>query len=299
MRPLPALSLPLHSETHGVGGDPLLLLHGFGTNGSTWSHWVPELSRDHRVVVVEMKGFGHAPKPRDGRYSPLDQAELIYRLILQQGLLGLTLIGHSLGGGVALLVALRLLKEDPLRLKRMVVVAGTAFPQPLSPWIRLAGRAGIGPLLLKLLPGRMVIRKALELAYARPTRVTRSQVEAYAELLRTPDGRYALVQSARQLVPPGIDEAVGRLGEIHVPTLLLWGERDRIVPPRVGERLSQILPASILEILPDCGHMPQEEQPREALSRVRRFLQEAGGRSRDMASSGGEPASKPEQERTG
>ncbi len=226
------------------------------------------------MVLVDMKGFGDAPKPRDGRYSPLDQAGLLHRLILQQNLTDLTLVGHSLGGGVILLTALRLLHDEPHRVKRLVVVDGTAFPQPLSPWIRRLARPWLGPLLLRLLPPRLVIRKALELAYARPDRVSRSQVEAYAQPLLTPEGRYALAQSARQLMPPEVGEAAARLGEITLPTLLLWGERDRVVPPAMGERLAGVLPRSTLVVLPGCGHLPQEEQPQESLAVLRRFLQE-------------------------
>lgn len=286
MSPNRRLSLPLHAELHGETGDPLLLLHGFGTNGFTWRHWVADLARDHRVVVVEMKGFGTAPKPPDGRYSPLDQAELLERFILQRDLVNLTLVGHSLGGGVALLTALRLLRLDPPRLRRMVVVAGTAFPQPLSPWIRRAARPWLGPLLMRALPSRLVARKALELAYAHHERVSRSQVEAYAEGLRSREGRRALAASARQLMPPGIETAVSRLHEITVPSLLLWGDRDRIVPPAMGQRLAGVLPQATLDVLPDCGHMPHEEEPEETLRRLRRFLQASGADSSEGAPSG-------------
>jgi pimeloyl-ACP methyl ester carboxylesterase len=119
-----------------------------------------------------------------------------------------------------------------------------------------------------------VIRRALELAYARPERVSRTQVEAYAQPLRSRDGRYALARSARQLVTPGAAEAAARLAGITVPTLLIWGERDRVVPPSLGERLAAVLPDATLVVLPDCGHMPQEEQPRESLEVLRRFLRE-------------------------
>lgn len=225
--------------------------------------------------MVELKGFGDAPKPRDGDYAPLHQAILVHRFIQQQRLEGLTLIGHSLGGGIAALVALRLLSQEPARLARMVLLAGAALPQSIPPFIRLAGRPLWGPLLLRLLPSRFIARKALELAYFDPKRVGRSQIEAYAQPLSTSDGRYAVSCSARQILEPKTVAAAGELGNISVPTLLLWGDHDRVVPLSVGQRLEEILPRARLEVLEDCGHMPQEELPRESLERVRSFLAES------------------------
>jgi pimeloyl-ACP methyl ester carboxylesterase len=225
--------------------------------------------------VVELKGFGDAPKPMDGDYGPLHQAILVHRFIQQQRLEGLTLIGHSLGGGIAALVALRLLSQEPARLARLVLLAGAALPQPLSPFIRMAGHPLWGPPLLRLLPSRFIARKALELAYFDPKQVRRSQIEAYAQPLSTPDGRYAVTQTARQLLGPETVAAAGELESISVPTLLLWGDHDRIVPLWVGEKLQETLPRGRLEILEKCGHMPQEELPRASLERVRSFLAES------------------------
>ncbi len=259
----------------GDEGPPLLLLHGFGTNGYTWNRWAPELARDHRVFLVELMGFGSAPKPRDGDYSPFQQALLVHRFILQQDLRNLVLVGHSLGGGIAALAALRLQAQAPGRLTRLVLVAGAALPQPLSPFIRMAARPLLGPLLLRLLPARFIVRQALKLAYDQPGRIRRSQVEAYAEPLLSGQGRRALSRTARALPKaPERGETEEKLGRLSVPTLLLWGANDRIVPPALGRRLEGILPDARLEILEGCGHMPHEELPEASLDQVRAFLSE-------------------------
>jgi len=270
----PSLPLPLHSELHGEEGPPLLLIHGFGTNGYTWSRWVPNLSRDHQVHVVELKGFGDAPKPRDGRYSPLEQASLLYRWILQKDLRNLTMVGHSLGGGVALLSSLRLQREDPGRLRGLVLVAATAYPQPLSRYLRFLGRPRLGPLALRVLPRRLIIRTALRQAYHPSNPVSHTHVEAYAHPLGTPEGRYALSRSASQLIPPELESIAAQYPEVKVPSLLLWGREDPVVPLWVGERLAKALPTARLEVLPECGHMPQEEAAQDSLERLQRFLRE-------------------------
>ena len=272
----PAVPLPLHAETWGESGPNILLLHGFGTNGYTWSRWVPVLSRTHRVHVVEMKGFGKAPKPGDGRYSPMDQAALIHLWIKQAGLEDLTVVGHSLGGGVALLTALGLQGEEREKIQRLVLVAGIAYPQNLSRYLRLLGSPFWGPLLLRVLPSRSVIRIALRKAYHPSHPVSASHVEAYAQPLRTAQGRRALSRSAAQLMTPESVSLAGRYREVEIPTLLLWGRNDPVVPLWVGERLAEDLPNARLEIIDECGHMPQEEAAEESLRCLRRFLAETG-----------------------
>lgn len=269
-----SIPLPMHSEMHGHEGPAIVLLHGFGANGFTWNRWVPDLAMDHRILVVEMKGAGVSPKPRGEDYGPREQALLLHRLILQKELKELTLVGHSLGGGIALLTALHLLAEKPTRLKRLVLIAGAAYPQPIPSFIRIAAKPRIGALALRLLPARFIIRQALQMAYYDPGLITDSQVEAYAEPIRTLQGRYALSRMARQIVPEDMDAVVARYPEMAVPTLLIWGREDRIVPLGVGQRLARELPSARLEIIEECGHMPQEEKPRESLEIFRSFLKD-------------------------
>lgn len=270
--------LPLHVEEHGSRGRPLLLIHGFGGNGYTWRHWVPKLAERFRVLVVDLKGHGSAPKPEDEAYGPQDHAELIVRTIRGRDLEGVTLIGNSLGGGIALLVALRLLDTEPHRLHSLVLVAGAAFPQNVPPFIGWARRRILGRALLALVSPRRLIRWALRSIVYDPESVTVGQVEAYAEPLTSREGREALLAGAAQILPESLDEIVERYPEIDVPVLLLWGEGDGVVPRWVGERLEEILPDAELVVLDRCGHLPQEERPRASFDVVAAFLEEHGDR---------------------
>jgi pimeloyl-ACP methyl ester carboxylesterase len=120
------------------------------------------------------------------------------------------------------------------------------------------------------------VREALKLSYFDPGLVTEDVVQAYAEPLRQSGGRYALSWSARQILPADVASWTARYPEISVPTLLLWGSHDRVVPLRVGERLQRTLPRARLEVLRNCGHMPPEEKPGESLERVQTFLRGEG-----------------------
>jgi pimeloyl-ACP methyl ester carboxylesterase len=262
--------LPIHVETHG-SGRPILLIHGFAGSAFSWRYWVQDLARDHRVVLVDLKGHGSAPAPRDGRYSPADQADLVYRHLVHEDLSDVTLVGHSMGGAVTLLVALRGLDEGDARVSRMALVAGAAFPQPLPPFIKMA-RGPLGRMVLRFLPKRGLVRRVLRSIVHDPAEVSESQVLGYSEPLRSRAHQIAILETAAQLVPEDSEAVTSRFPDLHLPTLLLWGEHDHVVPLWVGERLADVLPHATLQVLEDCGHLPAEEKPTESLEVFRGFL---------------------------
>ncbi|MBW3534150.1 MAG: alpha/beta hydrolase [Gemmatimonadetes bacterium] len=271
-------ALPLHVETKGEG-PPLLLLHGFGASRFTWRRWVPELAGRHTLYLVDLKGCGAAPKPRDGAYGPHDQAELLHRLVVEEDLRELAVLGHSLGGGLALLLALRL--EDAgegWRLRRLVLLEATAYAQGLPRYIGMAHRVPLvlGRLAARFVPARWLVRRILRQIVHDPAQVTEEQVRGYAAPFAEPACRHAVVEAARQLIPPDLDRLVTRYPELRTPTLLVWGRQDPVVPPWVGERLAGDLPRARLVVLDRCGHLPMEERPEAALEEVVRFLEEGG-----------------------
>ena len=117
----PEAPVKLYYQEEG-SGRPLLLIHGFGASTFTWRRVAPDLARDHRVIAVDLKGFGQSDKPFDSRYSVYDQAELLAQLIEEKDLRDLTLVGHSYGGGIALLLALEADGRLQGRLSRLVLL---------------------------------------------------------------------------------------------------------------------------------------------------------------------------------
>ncbi|MDP2958108.1 MAG: alpha/beta hydrolase [Longimicrobiales bacterium] len=270
-------SLPLAVEALGLpqhdGTDTFLLLHGYGGSSFSWRTWAPYLASRGHVLLVDMKGFGRAPKPDDHRYSPADQAALILRLIQERGLARLTLVGHSLGGGVALHVVLGLRdRREYHRLHRLIIVSGAAYMQPLPPFVALARRPRLSAALLRTLGADVVVAQALRSIVYDRSDITRAQIRGYAAPMMGPEAHGALLAAAQQIVPENLDVLVARYPEIDVPTLLLWGRHDRAVPLWVGQRLAAALPRSALCILERCGHLPAEERPEESLAALTEFL---------------------------
>ena len=268
--------LPLHVEILGPDPDPgvdsIVLLHGYGGSSFSWRYWAPFLAKRAHVVLVDMKGFGSAPKPDDGQYGPRHQAELIYRLILQADLQRVTLIGHSLGGGVALDTALRLLDSEPGRLKRLILVASAAYKQRMPLFVALAKYRRLASTALRILGTQFVIRHVLKSIVFDPSEVSDDQVLGYAKPLSSPEAHRALIDTALAIVPPDLEKLTARFEELDVPTLVLWGRQDRVVPLWVGERLADKLPDAKLQVLENCGHMPAEELPKESWEALQAFL---------------------------
>ena len=263
-------SAHLHVESCGAGR-PLLLIHGFGATLYTWHRLVPALARRHRVIMVDLKGSGQAPKPSDGHYSVLDQAGHVAELIESENLTDLTLIGHSFGGGVAL-AALVGRTCSPARVRSLVLIDSMAYRQRMPWFIAALQIPALGPLLLRLSPPELQVRLVLRAGYHDRRRITDDLVEAYAAPLRDAGARRALIATARAIPPDDAEALAARYGDIAVPTLMLWGRHDGIVPLAIGERLHRAMPGSKLAVIDDAGHLPHEERPVLVLHELERFL---------------------------
>ena len=254
--------------------ETFLLVHGYGCTSYMWRHWVPELTRRGRVLLVDMKGFGRAPKPDDDRYAPIDLATAVVDLIREHDLRRLTLFGQSLGGGVALATTILLAEaSEGDRVERMVLLSPTAYPQRLPPFVWFAHRPGLSSFLLRLLRPERIVRWSMRSVVYDPSTVTEDQVRAYAELWSTPEGRRAALTVARQLVPTDFDRWSSRYPELGLPALILWGDHDPVVPLSTGRKLARAMPRAELVVLHRCGHMTAEERPEASWVVVERFLE--------------------------
>jgi pimeloyl-ACP methyl ester carboxylesterase len=258
---------------HEAGrGKPILLLHGLGASSYTWRTIMPQLARTHRVIALDLKGFGQSDKPLDDAYSISDQARLVEDYIVRNNLRGVTLVGHSFGGTVAMAVALDDAQNGPHRIERLVLIDSLAYKQPVPFFFRLLRTPILGELGLSLVPPDVQAARALAIAYYHGERVRDETVASYAEPLRSEGGKHALLSTVESLTKEDADAFSARYPKLKTPTLLIWCEHDRIVPLRFGKRLSQDLPNAKVEVIEECGHIPQEEEPGETLTAMKSFL---------------------------
>ena len=266
----PSASVSLYKEVYGAG-DPILCLHGLGANIYSWRHFITPFSQNNKLMLVDLKGCGRSPKPLDTHYSTEDKVEDIYNLILEENLTNLTLVGNSLGGAIALLVAIRLGKQEPDRLSKLVLIDSAGDKGNLPPHLNLL-RSPLGIPIIYLAPSKLAALMTLRLCYFDRRRITQEQVNAYAAPLANRGGRHALLHTARQCIPANADELIGQIATIKVPTFILWGREDKVIPLKVGQLLHQLIPNSTLEVIEHCGHIPQEEKPDETVASISRFL---------------------------
>lgn len=260
----------LHALEMGRG-PTIVFLHGLGGSTYTWRKVMPALSVTHRVVAIDLKGFGQSEKLFDTAYSAADQAALVIDFMKRRGLANVTLVGHSFGGAVALTVTLATQRSQPGLIRRLALLDAPAFPQALTPFVAFMQRPVLPYALLTLVPPELAASAALDKQVMAGV-IDDNDVRAYAAPFYDAAARHALIATARAIVPPNWPEIVARYPSIKQPTLLVWCGHDDIVPPTTGLRLERTLPHARLAIIDGCEHSPADEKPVELVRLMRGLL---------------------------
>lgn len=262
--------IPLNFESSG-SGRPLLALHGYGASLFSWRH-LPLALPDRRVIRIDFPGHGRSPPRLDNCYRLADHARAALEFIESQGLEDFDLVGHSMGGGVALMIAVDFMERRRMSIRSLTLIDSLALPQQ-TPWLlQQAFSPRLGSFLTSLLPPRLIVRAVLRFAFYDGRRITGEMVRAYAKNLESEENRHALLETARQMIPDDLVEMVEKYRQLTLPALLIWGGRDKIVPPVIGRKLNALIQGSKLILIDDCGHIPQEERPDVTLRTIAEFL---------------------------
>ena len=261
---------PRHDGSAGTP-PPLLLIHGTASSLHTWEGWAKALKGQRRVISFDLPGFG-LTGPFEGQYERDNYHGDIYARFVLDLLDALkvqqvVIAGNSLGGEVAWRTAVM----APQRVAGLVLVdaVGPRFtPQAVPLGFQLVRVPVLGRLgEFALTKG--LVAEGLHSVYGDPSRVTEALIDRHYELALREGNRRALGLRVRQMVNGEQEE---RINAIRAPTLLLWGSRDRLVPPSVGQDFARRIAGSQLVMLEGLGHVPQEEDPARSLAPVKTFL---------------------------
>ena len=235
-------------------GEPIVLLHGFPTSGHLWNGVVPLLPGGHRVVVLDLLGYGRSDPPRNQDVSIPAHAERVVAVLDHLGIEAACLAGHDIGGGIAQSVAV----NHPHRVSRLCLMSSVAFGDWPSREVRVA-RAML-PLTRHLPPSWIlsVMRADLQRGYVEHERAAH-EIERYLRRFADSEGRDALVAHLEALQCRDTVALANRLPTIRVPTSVLWGERDPFLPVSIGARLQAAIPGATLQVIPEGRHFIPDE----------------------------------------
>lgn len=270
----------------------LLFLHGLFDHMGTWELVAPSLGEQFRTVAVDLVGSGRSSKPPftalppSQRYSLDQQVAFVREFICVRKLHNIVIVGSSFGGVIALRLICGQSKSsvsqdaDGLDVGGLVLVSAAGYPQPLPDYVSLiAGKPGA--LLLNRTVQRLIVASGLAkritlVTYARafhdPSRIPDGFVDRAVNIFAQPGTPYAYRMSARNLVPPDIDTFPQKYKNMQLPTLIVWGKDDRIVPALSALRFKTDLPQAKLHVFEDCGHAPHLEYPDETAIAIRDWI---------------------------
>lgn len=261
--------MQVHFRDEGPKDDPvpIILVHGTSASLHTWDGWTEVLSKHHRVIRFDMQGFGLTGPHPQAKYRIEDYAETLVNLMDAMNIDTAIVAGNSLGGYVAWSTAVLY----PERVSKLVLVDSSGYPFQ-SESIPLGFRISQSPVLKYLLGNimpRSVVKSSLENVYGNPEKITEELVDRYFDLNIREGNRAAL---AKRFVETKAGQLANRVGELTQPTLIMWGEQDRLIPISVGQRFHREIKNSQFISFSELGHVPHEEDPLITAEAVEQFL---------------------------
>ncbi|MFZ3219349.1 MAG: alpha/beta hydrolase [Rhodoferax sp.] len=260
--------MQVHVRDEGPRDDPMpiVLLHGTSASLHTWDGWVDSLRGQRRVIRFDLPGFGLTGPDPQGDYSLAAYVRFVGAMLDALGVRTCVLAGNSLGGQIAWETASAL----PQRVGKLILVDAAGYPMrsesvPLG--FRVARLPGLRLLMEYVLP-RGMVESSVRNVYGDPQKVTPALVDRYYELALRAGNRQALAQ---RLALTGYGDTQP-IKALKLPTLILWGAKDRLIPLENGNRFASDIAGSRLVVFDGLGHVPHEEDPQQTVAAVKAFL---------------------------
>ncbi len=263
-------------------GPALLLLHGVLASTHTWDGWVDHLGSKYHILRIDIPGFGLSEPLANRNYTPEYAVELFEKIREQLGELHpefksktdkFYLAGNSLGGFIAWYYA----TKHPEHVKKLILIDPIAYQQPLPRIIKFAS-GGFGGVMAQISSPRFVVKRNVRKVYGHPESATDETILRYHELLLKKGHKESMVEYFKTLRKYNDEDSMAKhVPEIQSPTLLMWGGKDRWVPPALIEKWKHDVRDIRVKIYPEGGHISMEEFPEETSADADAFLSEGEG----------------------
>jgi haloalkane dehalogenase len=263
-----ANDLNLHYLEAGEG-DAVLLLHGFPTSSHLYRNIIPTLAKTHRVIALDLPGYGLSDKPLDARYNFRFFTDTLSAFLDALGIGATNLVVHDLGGPVGMYWAVR----NPDRVKSIVLLNTLVYPE--TSWaVKLFLLALRVPGVRDFLVSPKGIVGAMKFGVVHKERLNREVLTPYTAPFESEPARKALIKAGSGLSIKGLAQIKKKLPEVQVPLRLIYGENDRVLPDvaKTMKRIQRTHPQAELTALPNCGHFLQEDDPDQVAKLIAAFL---------------------------
>ena len=261
--------MQVHFRDQGLASDslPLVLIHGTGASLHTWEPWVNDLRNDHRIITLDLPAYGLTGPSREGIYSQDFYSDFMEKFLSKLNIKRCVLGGNSLGGAITWAYAV----EHPERVDKMILVDAAGYPM-VSKSVPIAFQAARIPIInnvFKYILPHFIIEKSLQNVYVHDDRITPELIKRYYDLASREGNRKAFVDRMKSSFQ---SDKYLKIKTLKMPTLIIWGEQDALIPLEVAEKFHRDLPNDTMIVFKDLGHTPMEEDPIATLKAVKDFL---------------------------
>ncbi len=261
-----------------TGGSAPVIVFNNGIGGSleSWENQIATFGQDYRLIAWDMPGHGQSDLGNQP-YDPDRFAKFGWRFLDQLDIDQVILVGHSMGGGVAL----RMTAREPSRVSKLVLVAAATVGRDAPFLFRLFILPGVGELMTK--PSKNGVKQQIKAIYKNPDIVTEQQKEQILAYAQRPGAQKAFLATLRLMTnfggqrPAIVNQSHEILKSLELPILLVHGQDDQVVKPAHSEQAAKIAKNANLIMLADCGHAPQEEKPEAFNATLKDFLDSVAG----------------------
>jgi pimeloyl-ACP methyl ester carboxylesterase len=265
--------MSVHYRVEGLAQDsiPLVLLPGTGASLHTWDGWVNALKTERKIIRLDLPAYGLTGPNPTSDYSQEFYASFINDFLTKLGVKKCIIAGNSLGGSIGWNFAVKY----PEKVSKMILVDAGGYPMK-SKSVPIAFQVAGLPViknLFKYVTPRSIVQKSIENVYADKSKVTEVLVDRYFELSLRNGNRQAFIDRMSEFRNKGIvNVKTAKIKDLSVPTLIIWGEKDLLIPLEVGEKFHADLPNDTLVVFKNLGHTPMEEDAAKTVAVVKEFL---------------------------
>lgn len=253
----------IHYRDEGQG-EVIVLLHGTASSLHTWDEWVQGLSKQYRVIRMDLPGFGLTGPDQKDRYEVADDVAFLNHFLARLAIDRVHLVGSSLGGRIAWEYSL----SNTRQVKSLTLINALGYPQERwPPAIEMAQWPVMDKVMTQVSP-RFLYETGLKEVYFNEEQVTDSVIDRYYELSRYPGN----LEAFPKRVSAKLDTNADKIPQVSVPTLILWGQEDIYFPVESAYRFQQDIANSELRVYQNVGHLPMEESPSLSLADFREFI---------------------------